>query len=333
MLRRRGVPQWLVDDIVQETGIKLWRMWDEVDAQGRVTGLSRTVAVNLLRDHWRRASRREVPGEVPDRVADSDVERQGLARVELRSVTRALRKLQPSYRNVLLAEAGVRDPVSGLRPGALRMLRLRARRELATLIDRASGFGAVLGHRIANYMEGLAGRWQARFGVHDGEGLARAAVGMAMVIAIGGVLQSSDSGRAFGREGGASLLPADLVSGGGEGIGLSGSGWAHELRDVARTAARSAGELVERTKKRPLTKARVGQLGEVGAQGEVESLGLRIGTNEDGSLFIGCSDGTETGATGVTECDVGEGTTRAMADVHYRLGDKRGRLRFSTDRD
>lgn len=330
MLRRRRVPEWLADDIVQETGIKLWKMWDEVDPSRPVAGLGKTVAVNVLRDYWRQSARREVPGAVPDRAGVSDVEREGLARTELRAVGRALRQLQPDYRRVLLAEVGLMDEPARPGRGAIRMLRVRARRELAGLVDRGSGWGVVFGERVSGVARDLAGRISARLGPREAEGLVYAAARLVAVVVAGGLLP----GALFGGPGqddriatqAVAVSTTTAVDGVHDSPGVNG------LRDLMRGAADQANDLLRAGRKRPLAKGRLGQMGEIAAEGEIESLGLRVGTADDGSLFVGCSDGTETGVTGIGECEIGQGQTRAEADVQYRLGDKKGRLRLATDR-
>lgn len=326
MLLGRGVPAWLIDDVVQETGVKLWQMWERVDWERSVESLARKMALNLLRDHWRRAARREVPGTVPDRVAITDVEREVLARSELRAVGRAVRTLQSSYRSALLGEIGVGKRGSG---GAARMLRLRARRELAALVDRASGFGILVGQRTATALRNLGGRMSARLGPREAEGLAYATAGLFAFVLIAGAPPGKADQHApaetpsVGHVGsGSGFLLADIAPG-GRGV---------DLRELGSDAVKDVKDLLDNKEGRPLARSKLGRFGEIEAEGEVVALGLRAGTGDDGSLVVGCANGTETGPTGVGGCELGQTQTRANADIHYRLGERKGRLRISTDR-
>ncbi len=141
-LRRRGVPPWLTDDIVQETGLRLFKMWDDVDFLRSPRGLALTIAGNLLWDEKHRRAAREILGSIPERPCDQDVERAGLARFELMRVRRAMGHLSPQHRSVLLAEIGDEVEPSGT-PAAVKMLRMRARRRLSALLDTASASGIV----------------------------------------------------------------------------------------------------------------------------------------------------------------------------------------------
>lgn len=140
----RSVPPWLREDIVQETGLRLFRMWESIDPHRSVRALAVTIALNLLRDEARRWHRGGPTSVVPDRAAEDDVERESLARLEFQQVQGALRRLSPGQRAVLLAEVGAASPPD-VSPDAVRMLRMRARRRLSELLDRAAAFaGATL---------------------------------------------------------------------------------------------------------------------------------------------------------------------------------------------
>lgn len=129
VLARRGVPAGRREDLVQETGLRLLRIWDRVDRERGAWPLAATIARNLHRDEARRAHPHYVE-EVPETADLSDVERAGLARIELELVNEALRTLSPAQRRALLAE------VSG-GERATKQQRLRARKALRTAIDRA----------------------------------------------------------------------------------------------------------------------------------------------------------------------------------------------------
>ena len=144
-LRRRNVAPWLVDDIVQETGLRLYRMWDQVDPTRSVWGLVLTISKNLLWDETHRRTARELLIEVPERPNDQDVERAGIARLELWRVSRALDKLSPAHRSVLLAEVDGEARQVEVSPAATKMMRMRARRRLSALLENASASCLALG--------------------------------------------------------------------------------------------------------------------------------------------------------------------------------------------
>lgn len=146
-LARRGVPKWLRDDVIQETALRLYRSWDQVDPDRGATGLALKIANNALWDEQNRRRVVELPGVLPERAAADDVEGAGLARLELRRVGSVLALLSPTHRSVLLAEVGQGSEPSSS-SAATKMLRLRARRKMRSLLDAASaGAGLVLAPR------------------------------------------------------------------------------------------------------------------------------------------------------------------------------------------
>lgn len=148
MLAGKRVPSHKRDDIVQETGLRLFRMWDQVDPDRPLWALVVTIALNLLRDEARKRPEREVLGLVPDRAADQDVERAGLARLEWRRVQSAMTQLSPDHRSILMAELGGEHATTPRGPNATKMLRMRARRRLNALLDVASASGVAIGIRV-----------------------------------------------------------------------------------------------------------------------------------------------------------------------------------------
>lgn len=148
MLAGKRVPAHKRDDIIQETGLRLFRMWEQVDPERPLWALVVTIALNLLRDEARKRPEREVLGLVPDRAADQDVERAGLARLEWRRVQNAMSQLSPDHRSILMAELGDESATSTRGPNATKMLRMRARRRLNALLDVASASGLFVGLRI-----------------------------------------------------------------------------------------------------------------------------------------------------------------------------------------
>src|SRR5918998_318816 len=144
MLAGKRVPAHKRDDVVQETGLRLFRMWGQVDPERPLWALVVTIALNLLRDEARKRPEREVLGLVPDRPADQDVERAGLARLEWRRVQKAMDQLSPAHRSILMAELGDEGALAARGANATKMLRMRARRRLSALLDVASASGMMV---------------------------------------------------------------------------------------------------------------------------------------------------------------------------------------------
>jgi len=132
MLARAGAPVAEREDLVQETALRLYRMWAKIDQERGVEALARKIAMNAWRDQWRRRGEREVLGDVPEAATGQDTERAALARVEVREVSRALARLRPATAAVLRVAAAdaESDVAEGGTPAALRMARCRARRAL-----------------------------------------------------------------------------------------------------------------------------------------------------------------------------------------------------------
>lgn len=142
-LSSKKVPDSQREDVVQETGLRLYRMWDQVDPAGSPIGLALTIAMNIVRDNARRDSHRQVVEIEPDVPAICDVERSGLARLELSRVRRALSELTPAQRSVLLSELDRNQRPPEASAAAIKMLRMRARRNLSAILERA-GCGVVV---------------------------------------------------------------------------------------------------------------------------------------------------------------------------------------------
>ena len=154
-LRARSIAPALADDVVQETGLRLFRTWDRVDSDRSIWGLTLTIANQVL---WGQAQERscyELVDKIPDRPGASDTERETIARLELKRVRRAMSRLSPSYRNVLLAEIDGSRAVART-DGAVKVMRLRARRKLGALLEQ--GYGIVFGsplHNLATRLQGF----------------------------------------------------------------------------------------------------------------------------------------------------------------------------------
>lgn len=136
----RYLPSSRREDIIQETGLRVFSMWDRIDPKRGPWPLTLTIALNLLRDEARRHNA-ELPGAVPEEPSAEDTERAALARLELQRVERAIRSLKPAYRRVLLAEWGG-ELIDNRATSAMKMTRLRARRALSALLDRSSTLAA-----------------------------------------------------------------------------------------------------------------------------------------------------------------------------------------------
>lgn len=199
LLSGKKLSNWQRDDIVQETGLRLFRMWDQVDPDRPLWPLTVTIALNLLRDEARRRARSEVLGALPDRPANEDVERAGIARLELQRVRKAFEHLRAAHRDVLMVELGG-APVTGRGPNAIKMLRLRARRELHALLDRASaGIAVALGaaRRLAASLQSFL----TSKGLGNAEAAAPAAAAslLAALVLVAGLPGARSSGGTAGR--------------------------------------------------------------------------------------------------------------------------------------
>ena len=135
-LARKKVSPSQQDDLIQETALRLYKMWDSVDRTRPAWALTVTIALNLLRDEYRRAAHADVVAELPELAHSCDVERAGIARVELARVRDALAEMTPAHRAVLLAEVGQVLP-GGVDAGE-KMRRMRARRKLTAILERVS---------------------------------------------------------------------------------------------------------------------------------------------------------------------------------------------------
>lgn len=162
VLARRRVPKALRDDIVQETGLRVLKNWDHFDMQRPLWPLALTIAMNLVRDDVRERTRHVRVALVPTEASDCDIEREALARLELKRVEEAMELLSPAQRSVLLAEVGA-GTGEHLTSSAVNMLRMRARRRLKGLLEQVSGFAALLGAKFRNYNKALE-----TLGVGDG---------------------------------------------------------------------------------------------------------------------------------------------------------------------
>jgi DNA-directed RNA polymerase specialized sigma24 family protein len=150
MLARHGVPADEVDDVVQETAIRLYSAWDRLFDGRPLRPLVTTIALNVARDYHRRSSHWARPvAAVPDDVlVDSHgVDSAVLARLEVARTARALSTLSPGHRRTVLE--AVADDLQAEEagrtraPAATRMARTRARRHLAAALELIAGVTGV----------------------------------------------------------------------------------------------------------------------------------------------------------------------------------------------
>ena len=115
----------------------MWERWERIDVTSDVFPLAYTIARNLATDRAREAGRVELRPDLENGLADdpSDV---AAARIELKQVLRGLMTLTPRYRDLLLAEAGWSSPNPEATGVATNMARMRARRRLRAILERAS---------------------------------------------------------------------------------------------------------------------------------------------------------------------------------------------------
>ncbi len=183
LLANKGVPPSRRDDIVQETGLRLFTMWERVDQSEPPSGLAITIALNLLRDEARRYGRAHFTEVLPEMPSSDDVESAGIARLELHRVKEALGRLSSARREVLLAEVGGGGEHLPLRgAAAVKMLRMRARRELHALLDKAQGIVALGAWRMRQSTASVH-QLLARFG-SDTSGAQTAVAGSLVAVAL-----------------------------------------------------------------------------------------------------------------------------------------------------
>lgn len=195
-LRHRKVPRAMTEDLVQETGLRLFQIWNRVDPDREIWPLALTIALNVLRDHIRTQSRRTQIA-IPDAQLDYDTEAIALARVELEQVHAALDQLTDGQRSALLAEIGAAE-----RPdesaSSLKMLRLRGRKRLRALIDGASA-------AVASFELALQRAWRASPASPLSEQLApcvSVAAGLLCAASLGGIGTTVGDHAATGTNGG-----------------------------------------------------------------------------------------------------------------------------------
>lgn len=151
LMRRKKISPWLAEDLTQETGLRLVRMWPKIDQTQPLWPLAATIALNLMRDEMRKEASHDLTYGVPDAPSKENVEQRGMARLELRAVGGALAQMTEPHRHALLAEVAS-DRAASPEPTAARMLRMRARRKLQNLLDHASLLGIAFVDQLRRVM-------------------------------------------------------------------------------------------------------------------------------------------------------------------------------------
>lgn len=133
-----AAPAHVVDDVLQETSIKLLRVWESIDHDRPALPLAVTIARNTLRDELRRMARHSHDELWDEARVRDDLDAVVSARLELARVGSELTRLTPGQRAALLTEVGggTRSPDTP----KVKMLRSRARARLRELVAQAGGF-------------------------------------------------------------------------------------------------------------------------------------------------------------------------------------------------
>jgi DNA-directed RNA polymerase specialized sigma24 family protein len=152
LLGRKKIAISSRDDLVQETGVRLYSMWERVDRGRSPWPLALTILLNLLRDEARRVRLELVSAELPERSEATDVENAGIARVELGRVGAAMLELSPSQRRALLHV--IANGSNGSSAGE-KMARLRARRRLKAILERVGLLVGLRGWRLSETLAWL----------------------------------------------------------------------------------------------------------------------------------------------------------------------------------
>lgn len=152
MLAARRVGMDRHEDLLQETALRLYRMWERVDRSKPSWPLAKTIALNLLRDEYRTRRVTQSLEDSPEQPFDYDLEAQGIARLELERVHKALSSLTELQRRALLVEIGVLptgEPCSGDK-----MVRMRARKRLVSLLEDVSAVVSLRWVKLPDLLQG-----------------------------------------------------------------------------------------------------------------------------------------------------------------------------------
>ena len=140
------------EDLIQETALRLYGMWERVDQTRPSWPLAKTIVLNLVRDEFRTKRITEPLEASPEKAFDYDLEAQGIARIELERVRVALASLSELQRRALLVEIGVHP--AGVAAPVDKMTRSRARKRLASLLQDASALVSLRWLRIPDLLHG-----------------------------------------------------------------------------------------------------------------------------------------------------------------------------------
>ena len=177
-LARKRIPACDQEDLLQETAVRLLGMWDSIDQSRALWPLTSTIVLNLIRDRSRCAPRHDVVALLPEVESPQDVERTGLARIELDRVRRAMRHLSTTHRSVLMQEIHWSD--QSVATPAEKMLRMRARRKLRSILEKVSGLVVLRARRLFELGDKV-------FALRDGA-VTTASCVLCLVLGAGGVL-------------------------------------------------------------------------------------------------------------------------------------------------
>lgn len=177
-LSRKRIPASDHEDLLQETAVRLLGMWDSIDGSKALWPLTSTILLNMIRDRSRRAPRHDVVALLPEVESPHDVETTGLARIELDRVRRAMGHLSDAHRSALMQELRRGGP-SAATP-AQKMLRMRARRKLRSILEKVSGLVALRTRRLFELGDKV-------FALRDGAATTASCV-LCLVLGAGGVL-------------------------------------------------------------------------------------------------------------------------------------------------
>ena len=161
ILASNGVSSSDREDLIQETAARLYRRWSSLDHGRPLVGLAVTIALNLYRDNLRR--NREVLCDAPtllsrsDARAATDVERTGIARLEVARVGRAIKRLSTQHQRSLLGLVadGNQDETRPLSPSE-KMIRVRARKRLRSMLETVGVSLVIFATRIRKPSEQMA---------------------------------------------------------------------------------------------------------------------------------------------------------------------------------
>jgi hypothetical protein len=154
MFSARRIHPDRLEDLIQETALRLYRMWERVDRSRPSWPLAKTIALNLLRDEFRAHRLIEPLDDVPEKAFDYDLEAQGIARIELERVRVALDSLTAIQRRAILEEIGISVPRE-INPSAEKMVRSRARKRLATLLEEVSAVVSLRWAKLPDLFQGV----------------------------------------------------------------------------------------------------------------------------------------------------------------------------------